>query len=248
MPRARNFGKARLREKRLDRLAVFGLDIVRGPPREEQGRPLELPAHIIGPADDLGHLSLERVEVQPPASSGHVERLGEEALQGALYPGCGQLRFGVRAAFDLGEVHAPHGVDEHLLCVAIGDGRDIGDDHPAQQLGPGQRQHHHRLAAHGVTADVHRAAQMRDNLGQILRHLGIAMGVVMRAAAVVAHVHRDDVAIVRKTFRDDAPVAARAIEAMNDKQGRTVGDGFAIFGVIQHAVKLRALQPGDQSD
>ena len=79
-----------------------------------------------------------------------------------------------------------------------------------------QRQHHRGLPAHRMPADIHRRAKVSDDLGQISRHLGVALALRTRAVAVVTHVDRDYVALVGQTFSNHTPVAPRPEKTMHD--------------------------------
>ena len=119
--------------------------------------------------------------------------------------------------------------------MGIGDGGDIGDDQAADQIGFGQRKLHRRLAAHGMAQKIGRGADMADHLGQIGGKVGIAVAGGAGAFAVVAHVHRPDIADIGKAAGDHAPVPPRAEQAMRDdkrRRGHAVGIGGGAGGGV----------------
>ena len=70
-------------------------------------------------------------------------------------------------------------------------------------------------------------------LRQIIRHVAVAVAVVLSAAAVVAHVDGDDCPRFGQSFGDDPPIACRPKEPMSNQKwcaGRSV-----ICNRVQHA-------------
>ena len=74
-----------------------------------------------------------------------------------------------------------------------------------------------------MSHDIRQPAMGADHLGQIGGEVGVAVGGHMRAVAVVAHVDGHNLAAVGQAAGNDAPVPARAVEAVGDDQGGGLG-------------------------
>ncbi len=80
---------------------------------------------------------------------------------------------------------------------------------------------------------------MREHLGQIIRHIMIALCLAAGALAVVSHVHDHDMELVRQPLGDDTPISRRSKKPMCNKKGR--GARIPIGDVIQHVFAVSGL-------
>ena len=90
--------------------------------------------------------------------------------------------------------------------MSIGHGRYIGHDQPAQQMPLGQRQLHRGFATHRVPQQICRPKACQ-HFGQIARHIGVALAVGAKTAAMVAHIHRDHITPCGQAAGNSPPVA-----------------------------------------
>jgi len=81
---------------------------------------------------------------------------------------------------------------------------------------------------------VHRCAEGLDDFGEVAGHVGIGLALGPEAGAVVAHVHADDAAVVRKAFGDGPPVPGGPEEAVDYEKGRQAA-GRADVCMAEHA-------------
>ncbi len=86
---------------------------------------------------------------------------------------------------------------------------------------------------------VDKAAEAFDHFGQIFCQSRIVVARVVEAVAMVAHIHRDDIAAIGEAAGNHAPVPARAIEAMGDDQWHGIGGrGGGVQDRGKHATRL----------
>lgn len=159
----RDFCEAGFGKEVADFGAVFGQD-VGGVCAAQEECEVRIGAAQIGEAEDFGHVLFECVQIVEPAFVRHVDRLGEEGAQGRVVHAGFESVCGIGAAGDLAEINAAHGVDEMLLAVAIGDGRDVGDEDTVDAGRFCEGEGHCRLAAHGMTDHIGGAAVGCDEL------------------------------------------------------------------------------------
>ena len=219
--RTLQLGKARLREQRPDAVAVFGQHILAFRPGQKQRLAVKPPANS-GPADNLAHLGLQHVKVQPPDRrlGLKVQRLQEKRPQGRVVDQGGQPQVRLTPCRHTCQIQPAQRPDMAALVVAIGDRRDVGHHQPPHQFTLRQRQHHGRLAAHRMAQHIHLPAAQTDHLGQITGHIGIALACGPETQAMVAHVDRDHVTPDRQPPRHRPPIAPRTEQPMRDQQRR----------------------------
>ena len=122
------------------------------------------------------------------------------------------------------------------LVVAIDHRRDVGHDQVVHQITPCQRQLHRGLATHRMAHHIHPPPMGCNHFGQIFCHLGIGMAWHSGAFAMVAHIDRHHIALIRHAPRDDTPVARRSEQPMHNEQGRQrFGRLSGVQNCVQHA-------------
>jgi hypothetical protein len=199
--------------------AVFCFDVVRICARQEKREAVVCAGDFWKPKNEL-HVAFERVQIVVPALFFHIQRLRKEGLQRFVVHVLRELRDGVGAAGDFGQINRAHSVDELLLRMCISDGRDICDEQ-ARDLGWFcQCERHRGLAPHRVADQIDGAAVGFDHFGQVGGHIGIAVAIVPKAGPVIAHIGGDHCAGLRHTFGDHVPIARRSEKTVHDHQGR----------------------------
>ena len=116
-----------------------------------------------------------------------------------------QLTICIPACCNRTEINCAHGINHRLLRMAIGHWGNIRDHGAADQIGPRQSQHHHRLASHRMANHIGTDAMRLDHLGQIIGQIRVAVTVIPWACAMIAHINGE--AMPFDPFRNHTPIA-----------------------------------------